>query len=571
LDGGLPSTRCDGSEVAICAPVGRASLQLLACSVALLLTAPAARASDWYVDAVNGSDANSGTTPQAPFQTITRALAALPAPPTGLPELVHVAPGVYGAALGEVFPIRFQEHDAVQIVSTAGSAVTILDGGAGDAVLVASRSHHYGYAGPLTRIEGFTVRNAQRGLVLNSSELAIYLTCRDVRFTGLTNVAIDASSGAVAAGGVANGTFERVEIADCARGVAVATASASLPNHVNLTFTDCTIARSLGYGLGVADGQSNGATIACTRTRIVDNAQDGVRVEQREALGTGGVTSTTLADCLVARNGGAGVKVLYSGFWMPPYQASSIATVLQRCTVAGNAGAGLDAWFTAIDAAHVLTTLNGTILFGNSDDVRENPAVPSIANPSFCDVGDGDFAGSNGNVSVDPQFVDAAAGDFRLRFGSPLAETGDPATPAGALDLARNARPIDGDLDTLERPDVGAYELAPLFLATSGRIGTPLRLESFGPSGGSTVVYFSRLAPVAPTSTSFGEFDLNPLSVGTLFTSAVAPGPPVVFARPIPPSPALVGRTFSFQGRTTSPAAPLGAAYSNVVSFQVAP
>ncbi|MFG0319932.1 MAG: DUF1565 domain-containing protein [Planctomycetota bacterium JB042] len=58
-----------------------------------------AAATDWYVDAVNGLDTQAGG-PVTPFKTITHALSvALSA------DRIFVAPGVYDATNGEVFPL----------------------------------------------------------------------------------------------------------------------------------------------------------------------------------------------------------------------------------------------------------------------------------------------------------------------------------------------------------------------------------------------------------------------------------------------------------------------------------
>jgi hypothetical protein len=54
-------------------------------------------------------------------------------------------------------------------------------------------------------------------------------------------------------------------------------------------------------------------------------------------------------------------------------------------------------------------------------------------------------------VSGTPRFVDAAVGDYRLPYDSPLVDAGDPATLAPTLDLGRLPRPVG-------RRDVGAYE-----------------------------------------------------------------------------------------------------------------
>jgi hypothetical protein len=56
--------------------------------------------------------------------------------------------------------------------------------------------------------------------------------------------------------------------------------------------------------------------------------------------------------------------------------------------------------------------------------------------------------------------VDPAAGDYRLLAGSPLIDTGDPATPQG-LDLAGSPLVADGNGDGDARRDPGAFEFQP--------------------------------------------------------------------------------------------------------------
>ena len=180
--------------------------------------------------------------------------------------------------------------------------------------------------------------------------------------------------------------------------------------------------------------------------------------------------------------------------------------------------------------------------------------------------------GINGNISAPALFVDPAAHDYRLRFDSPGIDAGNPATASGTLDYLGTARSIDGDLDTVERADIGAYEFAPLFLQGSGRIDSTLSLECWGPVGATAILQFSRRALVSsPLNTPFGEFDLDPSNLGAYGISAVGQSAPVMFDRLIPNTPALIGQTFSFQARTTSALAPHGAAYTNGVQFTVLP
>jgi hypothetical protein len=80
-----------------------------------------------------------------------------------------------------------------------------------------------------------------------------------------------------------------------------------------------------------------------------------------------------------------------------------------------------------------------------------------------CDFTYSDLQGGRpgvGNIDVNPQFVDAANGDYRLRWGSPAIDAGAN-SGAPPFDLEGVARPQDGSFDGIRVADMGAYERAP--------------------------------------------------------------------------------------------------------------
>ena len=512
--------------------------------LSLLLLSGAASAADWYVDAANGDDANAGTSAATAWRTISHALQTVPTPPAGETHVIHVAAGLYDLAHGESFawPMR----TGVEVVG-AGSALVTIDS-AGGAVMAAAVLPD-GSGGGAGVLRGATLRNIGYGvhmLVLGPGGCSVTFEDVVVENAAAHVVYGEVFSTQLFLGGYVAAVLDRVRIDGAADGLYVQ----EWMSHGGATLIarDCDLRGIEGVAVDFARQHATTGTLTLERCRIVDNAAGAVRAYVASpAYGT-----IRIEDCLIARNGGHA----FEG------DASSLGGggSVRRCTIVENVGAGVRT------TGGFGAAVEGTILHGNGDD------VDGTVYASWSDIGDGDFAGVDGNFSADPLFRDPANGDWRLVWGSPCVDAGDPNAAPGTLDLAGTQRHVDGDLDTLERVDLGAFEFRPLDAAGVAQVGQPLVLEQWGRAGGSAILYLGRNQPQpVPLATPFGEFDLDPNAFRDLGPGPTAPGPPALRLVPIPADPVYAGLTFTFQARARSGLAPQGSAYTNPLTVTIAP
>ncbi|MBN2181411.1 MAG: discoidin domain-containing protein [Sedimentisphaerales bacterium] len=210
-------------------------------------------------------------------------------------------------------------------------------------------------------------------------------------------------------------------------------------NNVRLhrcLFTNC----SAGNGASAIDDSEGSAQIEMINCIFANNGADVLfpdRVEQSDYLIR--VTNNMQAliyNCTFVGNNNP------AGYMFDIGNGSGIATkTIVNCIVANNTigenGAGV-AVLNYADGYDDATTLENNLFFSNSG---LNPLDPIGAN----------IIGSGGNIEGDPQFVDAANGDYHLSAGSPGEDAGQTLTFV-LDDFSGRARPVGSAYD------IGALE-----------------------------------------------------------------------------------------------------------------
>ena len=155
------------------------------------------------------------------------------------------------------------------------------------------------------------------------------------------------------------------------------------------------------------------------------------------AGGMGQLLSVFARNCVFARNRS---QLLYPS----SISGARIHFDMRNCTFADNpsARAILDGWMASGTAA-----FTNCIFWGNGSSIISRYSLVSVAHSDV----EGGFSGT-GNIDADPQFVNVAAGDYRLQPGSPCVDAGT-AEDAPSVDLLGVPRPQRGGYD------MGAYEL----------------------------------------------------------------------------------------------------------------
>ncbi|MCP3916820.1 MAG: DUF1565 domain-containing protein [bacterium] len=517
------------------------------CYLALALLLTPAFANDVWVDATSGSNGNGGTSPVDAWQTLTYALDQLgPGPCT-----VHVLPGVYDTALGESFPLC--PEGGQELVGEGGAGVTRIDGVSGAAVVESNHCTLQGLTltggdqgvlfvnsmqfSPVGTVVGCVVRDCGAGIryeVLDADTFG-FLTVEDVEVHGCTSYAVDIWNRddlPIIFVDLIRSTFRDCTLAGLR--VFQQYDTATVVDAVDCTFTQ------LGRGVYV-ESPASGTSAAINMNRCtITESVEGLRSDADPGA------HFDLNDCLIADH-------LQNGIVMNSTEFGRVE--LDGCTVANNGHAGYR-WTACPPVSDVLER---TILFGNGDDVQL-PAG-AVVQVEDCNVGDGDFAGSNGNVSVDPLFRAPDRGDYRLGFGT---ECVDAAPGVTGTDVRGAARGNDGNLDLVLAADMGAYELRTLSAPDTIGIGEKLNFELHGEPGDFLTLYLARTDQLpVPDPTPFGLRWLPQSQLELIGMHKVLSPHALVHTVYVPNAPGLIGMAFSFQVLARSSAAPAGAAWGD--------
>jgi len=212
---------------------------------------------------------------------------------------------------------------------------------------------------------------------------------------------------------------------------------------------------------------------------------------------------------------------------------------LTHCSFADNGQLGIETLSTW--AGVVRNCISWNNAGGNIDSLVQ-------LGECFHSVVDGIHVGLNGNINADPMFVDAGNLDYTLQQASPCVESGNGAfNDSHFVDVNGNSRWLDGDLDLVCLPDMGAHEYADFTLTATGepKTGGFMNFTLNGPPGGTGLI----LAGVLDGTWFYSDYGFltSGLPQTTIVVSPVAIGGTVFIPMP-PPQPLLEGFRFSLQG-----------------------
>jgi len=515
--------------------------RLLLFIIPLLWASTAWSQNAFWVDPVLGSDANSGTTPAAPFQTLTFAMSMVPPSTPSSSVTIHLAPGTYSSATGEQFPIGFRPR--VRVVGDAGAASTVIDGGGTASAIVAFISDSVAQPQPLdsvTGMDGVSLQNAAIGVEVSTDGAVVVPNIANLAIRGMSfaGIWVHRATGA----GWLIPSVRGTSTEGSATGLLLEATGSTACN-----ITECEFQSGAARGIDVRATGAEAISLLMFRSIVRGFQQEGIRIQ---SFSSGGA-SAIVGGCAIVQNGDAGVLA----------QAASTggaSVSLFESTVAANVAFGVQ----TINAGPLVSSIQESILAANGAGDLSAPGA-TVKN---CCIQDGTMSGLNGNFAADPAFRSLAGGDFRLKYRSPCLDR----LPAKMdIDLIGVERRVDGNLDAIGGMDIGAYEFEPLEASGTFAIATPVTFSCWGPNSATSVIAADGELLTNPLATPFGDLTIAFTNAHVIATGPATATAPTAHVVVVPNNPALSGLTFSFQSLTVSPVAAAGAAFTNAFTRTV--
>jgi hypothetical protein len=365
---------------------------------------------------------------------------------TGAPT-IYVLPGTYQENLNF-------EGRATTVTSTDGPSATTIDGKSLGPVVTFSRGE-----GPASILSGFTLTNGNSlvggGIFISSASPTIQNNV--ITFNqGCGGVGINLNFGSPI---IQNNTVSHNFSSACSggNGGGISVGGAGTPQILNNIITDNTIPDG---------GDGGGISINASSPTVIGNV-----IQRNSVFNDGGgisiinASNANIIQNLITDNHatgrGGGI------YWDVP--SGSRGPLVVNNTIAANTAVDGSAIFSDGFAANVQVFNN--VLAGNAGipalECSGTLGSPVLTSNDAFSSGAAGYAGTcstasgtNGNVSVDPQFIDVAGKNYRLQATSAAIDAGNNAAPnLPPLDLDGNARIAFGNSTTCSNTvDMGAYE-----------------------------------------------------------------------------------------------------------------